>query len=72
MWIHHPGPGGNYRERYVLITERRGKGFGVAGLCIAGSEAPAGDQLRFQGCALESARERLQVLVEQKLRRLLR
>ena len=78
-------PGGNYRERYVLITERRGNGLGPGiwrkyrakdsvslAFALLDQKPWQETNFDFRGVLLESARERLPVLVEQKLQRLVR
>jgi len=78
-------PGGDYKEKYVLITERRGNGLapGVwrkyrakdsVSLAFALLDRKPRQQpnLDFRGVLLDAAQERLPQLVEQKLRRLLR
>lgn len=78
-------PGGNYRERYVLITERRGNGLGPGiwrkyrakdslslAFALLDQKPRQETNFDFRGVLLESARERLPVLVTEKLRRLLR
>ena len=77
-------PSGDYREKYILITERRGNGLGPGiwryrakdsvslAFALLNQKPRQETNFDFRGVLLESARERLPVLVTEKLRRLLR
>ena len=77
-------PGGYYREKYVLITERRGNGLGPGvwrryriksqvslAFALLDQKPKQQPNLYFRGVLLDAAQERLPQLVTEKLRRLL-
>ena len=78
-------PGGNYREKYVLIKDRRGNGLGPGvwrkyrakdsvslAFALLDRKPRQEPNFDFRGVLLDAAQERLPQLVEEKLRRLLR